>query len=342
MTRPISRRAVLAGAASLPVAATIGCTDDRAAAPARGEPVPVRMLTGLGFQGREAYLDVAIEKGWFAEAGLAVEVLPGEGTEQNLTLLAAGQTEFATLDVNAALIEFSRGSFTDFRLTAVLQDLLLSCVMALESSGIARPRDLEGATVAYIPGGINDVVFPAYAQLAGFDAGSVELVGLPPPSFGAALAQGRVDAIMQFVVGRHAIEAAAGGEPVVVLPYADWLSELYGSGIGCAAGLATDEPDLVRRFNRAALRGLAYAVEHPQEAGEIFAGRHEGQDVNTAVAEVAALAGYVRPGEDHDGQLPLGEFAEVRLVQSVALLEGLGVIGPGFRFADVVSRGLAR
>jgi hypothetical protein len=50
----------------------------------------------------------------------------------------------------------------------------------------------------------------------------------------------------------------------------------------------------------------------------------------------------VRPGEDFDGELPLGEFAEVRLVQSVAVLEGLGVIEPGFRFADVVNFGLAR
>jgi NitT/TauT family transport system substrate-binding protein len=340
MTLAVSRRSVLAGAASLPVAAMVGCAGSRPEAPAPGEPVPARMLTGLGFQGREAYLDVAVEKGWFAEAGLAVEILPGEGTEQNLTLLSAGQTDFATLDVNAALIEYSRGTFTDFRLTAVLQDLLLSCVMALESSGIARPRDLEGRTIAYIPGGINDVVFPAYAQLAGFDPGSVELVALPPPSFGAALAEGRVDAIMQFVVGRHTIERAAGGEPVVVFPYADWLSELYGSGIGCAAGLAADDPDLVRRFNAAALRGLAYAVAHPAEAGEIFAARHEGQDPQAAAAELTALAGYVRPGQDFDGQLPLGEFAQVRLVQSVALLEGLGVIEAGFRYEDVVSPGL--
>jgi NitT/TauT family transport system substrate-binding protein len=341
MTNPIPRRSVLAAAATLPLAAAVGCRGGTAEPSGPGEPARVRMLTGLGFQGREAYLDVAIEKGWFAEAGLEVEVLPGEGTEQNLTLLAAGQTDFATLDVNAALIEHSRGTFTDFRLTAVLQDLLLSCVMALESSGIRRPPDLSGTTIAYIPGGINDLVFPAYAQLAGFDAGSVELVSLPPPSFGAALAEERVDAIMQFVVGRHTIERATAGEPVVVFPYADWLSELYGSGIGCSAGLAADDPELVRRFNQAALRGLAYAVEHPQEAGEIFAARHEGQAVEAAVAEVTALAGYVRPGEDFDGELPLGEFAEVRLVQSVAVLEGLGVIEPGFRFADVVSLGMA-
>ncbi|MPZ27793.1 MAG: thiamine biosynthesis protein [Micromonosporaceae bacterium] len=344
MTNPVPRRAVLAGVAGLPLAALAGCTggEPRPSA-AAGGPARVRVLTGLGFQGREAYLDVATEMGWFAELGLEVEVLPGEGTEQNLTLLSAGQAEFATLDVNAALIEHSRGTFTDFRLTAVLQDLLLSCVMVLESSGIDRPRDLEGATIAYIPGGINDVVFPVFAQLAGFDAGSVELVGLPPPSFGAALAEGRVDAIMQFVVGRHTIEQAAGGQPVRVFAYADWLSELYGSGIGCPVALVDRDPGLVRRFNTAALRGLAYAVANPQEAGEVFAARHDGQDVAAAAAEVAALAGYVRPGEGFDGQeLPLGEFSEVRLVQSVALLEGLGVIEAGFRFADVVGFGLVR
>lgn len=344
MTRPIPRRSVLATAAALPLAASVGCTgggSGEGGPSGPGEPVRVRMLTGLGFQGREAYLDVAVEKGWFAEAGLEVEVLPGEGTQQNLTLLSAGQCEFATLDVNAALIEYSRGTFTDFRLTAVLQDLLLSCVMALESSGIGRPRDLAGATIAYIPGGINDLVFPAYAQLAGFDPGSVELVALPPPSFGGALAEGRVDAIMQFVVGRYTIEQAVGGRPVVVLAYADWLSELYGSGIGCGTALVDGDPGLVAGFNAAALRGLAWSVDNPDEAGEIFAARHEGQDAAAAAAEVAALADYVRAGEDFDGRLALGEFSTVRLVQTVAVLEGLGVLQPGFRYADVVAFDLA-
>jgi NitT/TauT family transport system substrate-binding protein len=336
----LSRRAVLSAAAAVPAAALLAACrrggGDRVAAGVE----PVRVLTGLGFQGREAYLDLAAENGWFTEAGLQVELLPGEGTGQNLTLLESGQCEFATLDISAAIIEYATGEFTGFTLTSVLHELNLSCVIALASSGITTPRDLEGKTIAVIPGGINTVAFPALGQLAGFNPDLVEQVALPPPSFGAALAEGRVDAIMQFVVGRHTIEQATGGQDLVVMSYSDWLPDMYGSGIATTVELARTRPDLVRRFNQAALRGLEHAVANPQQAGEIFAARHEGQDPVAAAAEVQALAPYVRPTTTE--RLQLGELSQIRLAQNIALLEGLGAIPAGITPADVATFGLAR
>src|SRR5690606_7133328 len=100
------------------------------------------------------------------------------------------------------------------------------------------------------------------------------------------------------------IEREAGS--VRVFAYSDTLPELYGSGLGCSRSLAEQDPDLVRAFNRAALRGLQYAVENPDEAGEIFAGhqRHEGgQPAPVAANENRLLAPYVRADEG----LALGE-----------------------------------
>ncbi|MGH3679171.1 MAG: ABC transporter substrate-binding protein [Natronosporangium sp.] len=299
-------------------------------------------MTGLGFQGREAYLDVADEMGWFAEVGLQVEVVPGDGTGTNLELLAAGRVDFATLDVSAALIEYSRGTHTDFRLVSILHELNLSCVMVLASSDITSLHDLEGATVAVIPGGVNTVVFPALAEQVGFDPDLVELVPLAPPNpqtFGVALASGRVDAVMQFVVGQQAIETFAR-QPVRLFPYSDWIIDVYGSGIGVSAELAGTDPDLVRRFNTAAIRGLRWAVEHPVEAGAIFAQRHPELSAETAAAELVALQPYVRPSWEAAGPLAQGEVSEVRLAQNMALLEALGEVEAGITAQDVAVFGL--
>ena len=295
----------------------------------------VRVNTGLGlFQGREAYLTVADELGYFAEEGIAVEVLPGEGTEINLTQLATGEVEFATIDVNAGMTYYAEGTFTDFVLTAVLHEQMLGCVMVPEDSGITRPRDLEGTTMGVIPGGTNTVLFPAFAQLSGFDPGTVEFASPPPPSFGALLAIGELDAVQQFVVGRPNIEQAAG--PVRVFPYADTLEELYGSALGCSRTLLAEDPQLVRAFNRAALRGLRHAVDNPAEAGEIFAGhqRHEGgQPAPVAAAENELLGPYVQAGDE----AALGEFDPVRLAQAAGILRSYGVTGTSVRPEDIVA-----
>jgi NitT/TauT family transport system substrate-binding protein len=330
-TLTISRRGLGIGAAAATLAA---CTGEAGPPPESTGVDRVRMLTGLGtFQGREAYLYVAQAKGFFAEERLEVEILPGEGTEANLTLLAGGQTDIATIDVNAGMVAFSTGEFTDFVLTAVLHTGMLGCVMVLADSDFQRPRDLAGTTIAVIPGGTNTVLFPAFAQLAGFDPDSVEFVSPPPESFGALLGAGEVDAVQQFVVGKPNLEQGAG-EPVRVFPYAEWLPELYGSAIGCSRGLAEANPELVRRFNRAALKGLEYAVANPDEAGAVFAeGRAEVQPAEVAAAENRLLEPYVRLVDD----LNRGEFSPSRLVQTAGLLESLGVIDSSVDPADIVA-----
>jgi NitT/TauT family transport system substrate-binding protein len=338
VNRPMTRRIFGTGAVAAAAATLVAaCTGEESPGPSEpGEPTKVRVNTGLGlFQGREAYLTVAEELGFFTEEGIEVEVLPGEGTETNLTQLAAGQVDFATIDVNAGMTEYGNGTFTDFVLTSVLHVQMLGCIMVLESSGISRPRDLAGTTMGVIPGGTNTVLFPAFAQLSGFDAESCEFVSPPPPSFGALLASGELDAIQQFVVARASIENEAG-EPVRVFTYADLLPELYGSALGCSRQLLEDDPDLVRRFNRAALRGLEHAIANPQEAGELFAGseRHEGgQPAPVAAAENELLAPYVRA---EDG-LAFGEFDEVRLAQSAGILRSVGVLTNPVSPADLVA-----
>jgi len=342
LTRPMTRRTFGAGVLATGVALAVGCTRRPAPNPETGPAGELRLVrvnTGLGLAtGREAYLTVAEEKGFFAEEGIRIEVVPGEGTVANLTQLATGQVDVATIDINAGLVEFANGTFTDFVLTAVLHAQLLGCIIVREDSGITRPRDLAGKRLAVIPGGTNTILFPAFAQLNGIDPDTVELVSPPPPSFGALLAAGEVDAIQQFVLARAAIEREVGA-PVRVFTYSDTLPELYGSGLGCSRRLAAEEPDLVRAFNRAALRGLQYAVSNPSEAGEIFARhrRHEGgQPAPVAAKENELLAPYVRA----DDGLALGEFDLTRLAQSAGILRSYGLIDTSVRPEELVAPGL--
>jgi NitT/TauT family transport system substrate-binding protein len=278
-------------------------------------------------------------------------VRPGGGTGENLRLLVGSQAEFATLDINAAIMEYSKGAdpsrddqedpgYTEFVLTSVLHDSLLSCVMALASSGIERPRDLAGRTIAAIPGGINTVAFPAFAQLAGFDAATCELVNLPVPAFNASLAGGEVDAIMRFTLDLYRTERDLGQE-LVMFPYSEWLPELYGSGIGVRAEFAEQNPELVRAFNRAALRSLQATVDNPEAAATAFVERHPDEptlDVDSVLAANQAMATIVRPA---DG-LPLGELSERRLSLSIALLQSLGAADAAVTAAEVARFDLAR
>ena len=334
-TMALTRRALLRGGAVAVAGLASGCGGDDLPAGATGVD-KVTVLTGAGFQGREAPLFVARTKNWFADERLVVDVLPGKGTTENLKTLASGKATFATLDVSGAIIEFAKpNGIRDFTLTSVVHQRNLACFVALASGGISTPRDLAGRTLSYIPGGVNYVLFDTYAKLAGFDAGKVTWVSNPIATQHAALlAQRKVDAISQFVPAVESVKAVTG-QDVTVLPFSDYMGDLYGSAIAVTPATARDKPDLVRRFNRAFHKGLSWALGNPEEAGQIYAAQKEtqGQPPAAAVAEIKAMTGYVKGSAD----IPIGHFDLARVARNIAILQGAGTIHSGLTAIDIVA-----
>src|SRR5919106_6918984 len=66
--------------------------------------IKINYATSFGTFGRDAYVYAAIERGFFREAGFDVDVVPGNGSVDNMRLVAAGRLAFAPVDVTALVI----------------------------------------------------------------------------------------------------------------------------------------------------------------------------------------------------------------------------------------------
>ncbi|GAA4462510.1 ABC transporter substrate-binding protein [Phytohabitans houttuyneae] len=321
-----------ASAAALAVLLAVGACDSGGAAPRSGSPDKVTYLTAVGAFGRESYAWVAKEKGFFTEVGIEVEIRPGSGTTENLGLLASGRAQFSANDLSAVMIVLGNGKYrTDVRAVAAIQQRTLNSVTALSGSGVTTPADLRGRTVGGVRGGAPWLLFPAYAKLAGIDPATVKWVGVEAAQMPKLLAAGRVDGVGQFVVARPAVEKAAGGRPAVVLPYSDVLTDLYGNALIASTKVLRDDPDLVRRFTRALLAGLVYAIEHPEETGEILRKYVPTVDPLTAAAEVRLMEPYVRANG------VVGTLDGARVARAVAILRGTGIVAGELPTADLVA-----
>jgi len=328
------RRRTLLTAAGGAAFGLAGCASGGSTPSGPGRPTTlekVTYLTGFAITGQDSFAYLAVEKGFFLDAGLQVQIKPGGGTGANLKLLQGGQAEFAVVDLTGALLEYGRGGYRDFRVFAAVYQRSVSCIMALASRGITVPRDLEGKTVGYTEGGVNKTLFPTYARLAGVDQAKIRWVNLPPPQLRPTLLAGTLDAITEIVIGRPAVEATAG-KPVTVLPYSNYLGDLYGNVLATTLSTAMGNPGIVKRFRDALLRGLAHAIAHPEEAGQVLAKHQPTYKAQAATAEVRATEPYVRSG------VGIGDIDEARVMQSISLLQGAGAIpDTGLRPADVVS-----
>ncbi|GAA2824103.1 ABC transporter substrate-binding protein [Nonomuraea rubra] len=315
---------------SLPAACGSGQQEPSPARPAADR---VTWVTGFGAFGREAYVYVAQEKGFFREAGIEVAVQPGKGSGENLAAVLGGRAQFSAVDFTATLISAAGGKAEGAVTVAALHQRTLAALMTLEGSGISEPKDLEGRTVADTASSVIRMMFPSYARLTGVDASKVKWVSLEPAQLAANLASGQVDAIGQYVVGQPTVRNAAKGKEVTVLPFGDVITDLYGSAVTTSSAVATGQPDLVRRFTGALLKGLAYAVEHPQEAAQILVKKQPAQNAEVAAAELALMASYVRPA---DGT-PMGTMSRERVERAIAVLRSAGAFDGELTPESVVS-----
>jgi NitT/TauT family transport system substrate-binding protein len=309
-----------------------GCGDDERSGGGTPSGDKVTYLTAFGAVGRDAFAWVALEKGYFKDAGIDVTIQLGAATGENLKVLAAGQAQFAGLDMTGAWILAGKGQYSDVRAIAAIHQQTLVSIIALADSGITKPTDVEGRKLGAATGSVNQLLFPAYAKLAGVDQAKVQWVNAAPPQLPALLAGGQVDALSTFLIGAKGLEKAAGGKPTVVLPYSTYLPELFGNGIVAPLAITRDHPDLAKRFRDAALRGLQYTLDHPQEAAEIMKKAQPAANVAAAVGEITLMKPYVKTSGVIDRQ---------RVAGAIATLEKNGLIPPGLTPDSVVDFALA-
>src|SRR5947207_1805100 len=321
-------RVFAAAIVSTAMLAATGCTSG-SNANNKSNQAPIEKVTyatGFGQFGREAYVYVGIDKGYFRDAGIDVTVKPGQGTGDTLKQLTAGNVDIAPVDFTGAMIQIGGGKVEGVTAVAAIHQRTLACIMTLDGRNIRSPKDLEGHTVGDPNGSTIGLMFPTYAKLAGIDASKVKFVNLPAQQLPQTLAAGTVDTIGQFVVGVPTIEKAAGGKKAVVLPYSDFINDVYGNVLVTTTKLAQQKPDLVKKFTAALLTSLQYAVDHPDEAGQILHSHVPTQDPKVAAGELTLMKQYVNSSSSGTA---IGALDQQRVARSIALMQGANAIPAG-------------
>jgi NitT/TauT family transport system substrate-binding protein len=262
---PVLRRfGLLLPAALVAVLLLVGSAQPR---PQRQAVDRVNYATSFGNFGRDSYIYVAIEKGYMRQADIEVNVTSGTGSVDGIKLVGAGRIDFTPVDAGTLVVTKANERIPVRAVSVVLQNTM-SAIFSLQESGIRRPQDLHGKTIADAPGSTVRVLFPLWARKVGVDVNRVTFRDAAPPALPALLASKQVDAVGQFVVGRP-LFASAAGKPISVMRYSERIPGLLGNVIIAREEMIRSNPGLVRRFVRALNRGLAYAVSNPAEAAAI-------------------------------------------------------------------------
>src|ERR1700694_4877050 len=129
-------------------------------APADAQTPVVKLILDFAIQGQQSPFVLAADGGYFARAGVNVQVDRGYGSADAITKVASGAYDMAFADIGA-LIQFN-GKQVGPNVVSVFQvyDVAPMVILSLKKSNIIKPGDLAGKRLASPPGASSRVMFP--------------------------------------------------------------------------------------------------------------------------------------------------------------------------------------
>jgi NitT/TauT family transport system substrate-binding protein len=221
------------------------------------------------YVGDHAPYFVALDKGWYGEENIEPTILTGKGSADVVKRVDVGSADIGIVDTGVLIVARAQGA--KVKVVSMLFDKSPYCMWMWKDSGINSPKDLVGKKIGAPPGDAQRTIFPALAQVNGFDADKVTFVNISPEAKFSALAAKQLDVIFDYYSGAPFFHKAMGEENVKFLMFADWGVDVYSNALVATEKYIKDNPALIKRFVKASLRGWEFTLKNPEEAIEIMA-----------------------------------------------------------------------
>ena len=209
---------------------------------------------------------LARDKGFFKDEGIDVDILAGEGSTVTVKLVGNGTADFGYAAADQGMMAYAKG-LPVVNTAVILQKNPVAIIFPV-SSGIKTLTDLYGKTLGVPTLSVSEKQWKYVEKLNKLDDAKIRQVSL-----GTGIAQmieaQKVDAAVGFFFN-DGLKVVSDGIPASWILLSDVGLPIYSSGLVTSEDTIKKNPDLVRRFTRAFVKGWTYAVSHEQETLETF------------------------------------------------------------------------
>lgn len=212
-----------------------------------------------------AFLYVAMEKGYYAEEGLEVNLCFPSNANDAISLVAAGQADIGLYYQQDVIQARANQSVPVKAIGAVVQSPL-NLVLSLEEQNIQSPADLEGKTVGYPGTEISEAMVRCMMDYVGADFDAVTLVDVGFDLV-SSMTTGNVDATIGCFLNHEVPQMQEQGFDVRWFNLEDYGVPTYYDCLFLSSDQMIEENrDVLSAFLRASAKGFADVQADPDGA----------------------------------------------------------------------------
>ena len=244
-------------------------------------------------QGDHSPFFLADARGYFAEQGIEVDIQRGNGSGDTVQRVAAGTADIGYADVVPLIMAIAEGA----EVTTVMGGMMhepSALFSAAEDANIQSPHEMEGRTIGGPPADVAIVLLEAVMASVGADFNQVEIINMDAATRIPMLVTGEIDAAGSFfekyVLFSNAM--AEANKTMVMMRYDQYIAK-YSCAVIVHDDLIANNPDLIKRFVTALLKGYESALEDPDFGASYIMAAHPEFDADYIYASATTLPDVV-------------------------------------------------
>lgn len=298
-----------------------------AAAPSGLKPLTLQL--GYIVSGYTTPFILAKEKGYYAQAGLNVNIVQGRGLAAVIGQVEKNDQTVGETGVESLPLAINKGA--PIKAVAVYVHKTPMSFIYHSSMTLTTPTDLAGHTIYSFSGDIDNEILPVVLAKAGMTVKQVKLRLVQPSTYPALFAKDPRAVVIGFANDDYEnIKSVSPGARDKL--YSDFGVQLQDVGIIASDSMIQNAPDVIRAFLAASAKGWAAAVADPQAAAAAAVKEFPQANAGRLVAEFKATLPllWTPATQGH----PYGWMAEADWKQQVSVLQSAHLIQAAKSLSD--------
>jgi len=279
------------------------------------ELTPVSLQLKWSHQFQFAGYYAAKKLGYYKEEGLDVELHDFFHTDTVVNKVVSGKADFGIGD-STILAEFVNGQ-PIVALSAIAQENPLA-LFVKKSSRITKPSGLIGKKVMFDKAGMGGAAIQA--MLSKQNIGPSKYTHIEHSYNYKGLIDGTVDAISGYL-SDSTYFYKSHNLPINIIKPQSYGVDFYGDILFTSQKMLKQDPETVKKFRRASLKGWEYAVSHSDEVINLILSKYNKtltkDELNFEAQEIIKLMGYPVIEIGHMHQQRWAHIADIFLKQGM-------------------------